>query len=71
MIYELRKRFNGTCVPALHLAALQLVDSEYRAAATKFELIHGDFLQQELPYFDVCCANVPYQVDRDSWHSSK
>jgi len=44
MIYELRKRFNGT------------------AAATKFELIHGDFLQQELPYFDVCCANVPYQI---------
>eukprot|EP00656_Telonema_subtile_P019831 TRINITY_DN21031_c0_g1_i1.p1 TRINITY_DN21031_c0_g1~~TRINITY_DN21031_c0_g1_i1.p1 ORF type:complete len:304 (-),score=63.14 TRINITY_DN21031_c0_g1_i1:115-1026(-) len=31
-------------------------------AATKFELVHGDFLQQPLPYFDVCCANVPYQI---------
>merc|ERR1712166_221281 len=30
--------------------------------ARKFELVHGDFLQQELPFFDVCCANVPYQI---------
>ena len=26
------------------------------------QIIHGDFLKVELPYFDVCVANVPYQI---------
>ena len=26
------------------------------------EIIHGDFLKVDLPYFDVCVANCPYQV---------
>ena len=30
--------------------------------AHKLQIIHGDFLKVELPYFDVCVANVPYQV---------
>jgi 18S rRNA (adenine1779-N6/adenine1780-N6)-dimethyltransferase len=27
-----------------------------------FEIICGDFLKTELPFFDVCVANVPYQI---------
>jgi len=33
--------------------------SEY---AHKLQLIHGDFLKVELPFFDVCVANVPYNI---------
>jgi 18S rRNA (adenine1779-N6/adenine1780-N6)-dimethyltransferase len=28
----------------------------------KLEIIVGDFLKTELPYFDVCISNTPYQV---------
>ena len=28
----------------------------------KLEIVFGDVLKQELPYFDVCCANIPYQI---------
>ena len=28
----------------------------------KLQLIVGDFMKVDLPYFDVCVANVPYQV---------
>jgi 18S rRNA (adenine1779-N6/adenine1780-N6)-dimethyltransferase len=28
----------------------------------KLQIVFGDFLKQELPYFDVCVANVPYQI---------
>jgi 18S rRNA (adenine1779-N6/adenine1780-N6)-dimethyltransferase len=28
----------------------------------KLQLIHGDFLKTELPFFDVCVANVPYNI---------
>eukprot|EP01017_Pseudomicrothorax_dubius_P036718 TRINITY_DN5284_c0_g1_i2.p1 TRINITY_DN5284_c0_g1~~TRINITY_DN5284_c0_g1_i2.p1 ORF type:complete len:338 (-),score=103.46 TRINITY_DN5284_c0_g1_i2:122-1135(-) len=31
-------------------------------ATQRLLLIHGDFLKVELPYFDVCVANVPYQI---------
>lgn len=30
--------------------------------ASHLRIIHGDFLKVELPYFDVCVANVPYQI---------
>jgi len=30
--------------------------------AAKLQLLVGDFLKVELPYFDVCVANVPYQI---------
>eukprot|EP01111_Echinosteliopsis_oligospora_P004828 TRINITY_DN17917_c0_g1_i1.p1 TRINITY_DN17917_c0_g1~~TRINITY_DN17917_c0_g1_i1.p1 ORF type:complete len:307 (-),score=65.53 TRINITY_DN17917_c0_g1_i1:23-943(-) len=30
--------------------------------AGKFQLIVGDFMKVELPYFDICVANVPYQI---------
>jgi len=28
----------------------------------KLEIIVGDFLKADLPYFDVCVSNTPYQV---------
>ncbi|KAM3127919.1 hypothetical protein pb186bvf_019989 [Paramecium bursaria] len=30
--------------------------------ANKFKLIQGDFLTAQLPFFDLCVANVPYQI---------
>eukprot|EP00301_Raphidiophrys_heterophryoidea_P014082 c2176_g1_i1.p1 GENE.c2176_g1_i1~~c2176_g1_i1.p1 ORF type:complete len:331 (-),score=93.25 c2176_g1_i1:169-1161(-) len=29
---------------------------------SKLQLINGDFLKTELPFFDICVANVPYQI---------
>jgi 18S rRNA (adenine1779-N6/adenine1780-N6)-dimethyltransferase len=31
-------------------------------AEHNLEVIHGDVLKVELPYFDVCVANLPYQI---------
>jgi 18S rRNA (adenine1779-N6/adenine1780-N6)-dimethyltransferase len=28
----------------------------------KLQIIHGDFLKVDIPYFDVCVANVPYNI---------
>jgi len=28
----------------------------------KLEIVVGDFIKQELPYFDVCISNTPYQI---------
>ncbi|KAJ2779441.1 Dimethyladenosine transferase [Coemansia interrupta] len=28
----------------------------------KLEIIHGDVMKQQLPYFDVCISNTPYQI---------
>lgn len=28
----------------------------------KLQIIHGDFLKTELPYFDLCVANIPYNI---------
>lgn len=30
---------------------------------SKLEIIVGDVLKNDLPYFDVCVANMPYQVN--------
>jgi len=30
--------------------------------ASKLQIIYGDFLKTELPYFDVCVANIPYKI---------
>lgn len=30
--------------------------------AHKLQIIHGDVLKVELPYFDLCIANIPYQI---------
>ena len=33
-----------------------------REYASKLQIICGDVIKVELPYFDVCVANIPYQV---------
>ena len=30
--------------------------------SSKLEIWHGDVLRKELPYFDLCVANMPYQI---------
>lgn len=30
--------------------------------ASKLQIIHNDVLKVDLPYFDVCVANIPYQI---------
>lgn len=34
----------------------------YRPHAHKLQIIHGDVLKAELPYFDICVSNTPYQI---------
>jgi len=31
-------------------------------SSKKLEIVFGDFLQQDLPFFDICVSNVPYQI---------
>ncbi len=33
-----------------------------RPEQKKLDIILGDFVKAELPYFDVCISNTPYQV---------
>ena len=35
---------------------------DLRPSASKLQLILGDVLATDLPYFDCCVANLPYQV---------
>lgn len=35
---------------------------KYSEFSHKFELLQGDVLSTELPYFDLCVANIPYQI---------
>ena len=35
---------------------------KYGEFASKFTLIPGDVLAVDLPFFDVCVANIPYQI---------
>ena len=30
--------------------------------ASHLQIIHGDVMKVDLPYFDVCVANIPYQI---------
>lgn len=34
-------------------------ETEFR---TRLQIIHGDVMKVDLPYFDVCVANIPYQI---------
>lgn len=34
------------------------------SAESRLQLVQGDVLKQQLPYFDVCVANTPYQISR-------
>lgn len=35
----------------------------YRPMQAKLQILIGDVLKTELPFFDVCVANLPYQVN--------
>lgn len=35
---------------------------QYSEYSSKFELIQADFLTLDLPFFDICVANVPYSI---------
>lgn len=35
-----------------------------RPEQRKLDIIVGDFVKTDLPYFDVCISNTPYQVRR-------
>ena len=54
MVNEIQKKVQGTW----ELEALLI----HREFASHLQLIHGDFLKIELPYFDLCVANVPYVI---------
>lgn len=44
----------------------QVLELQRRVAGTPYsrslEVIHMDVMKAELPYFDVCVANIPYQI---------
>lgn len=47
-------------------AAPQVLELQRRVAGTphsaSLQIIHGDVMKVDLPYFDVCVANIPYQI---------
>lgn len=36
--------------------------SHHRPEQRKLEIMVGDFVKADLPFFDVCISNTPYQV---------
>ena len=34
----------------------------YRPLQSKLQILVGDVLKTDLPFFDICVANLPYQV---------
>jgi len=53
-------------VVAIELDIRMVAELQKRVQGTSFahklKIIHGDFLKIDLPYFDVCVANTPYQI---------
>lgn len=47
-------------------AAAQVLELQRRVAGTPhaahLQIISGDVMKVDLPYFDVCVANIPYQI---------
>ena len=57
------------CIHTLswHLDCLSLLIlfscfTKFSPQASKLQVMVGDVLKTDLPYFDVCVANLPYQV---------
>ena len=50
------------CEPFSTLWYLVTWLSDNRSLASKLQVVVGDVLKTELPYFDVCVANLPFQV---------
>lgn len=53
-------------VVAVELDPRMVVELQKRVQATplapKLQIIHGDFIKTEAPFFDVMVANIPYQI---------
>jgi 18S rRNA (adenine1779-N6/adenine1780-N6)-dimethyltransferase len=69
MAAELTKRVQGKYVhrPSIPttspIASFNLTDKNAsRPEQRRLEIIIGDFVKAELPYFDVCISNTPYQI---------
>ena len=41
---------------------IYIASHDCRPLASKLQIIVGDVLKMDLPFFDVCVANLPYQV---------
>ncbi|PKA46062.1 18S rRNA (adenine1779-N6/adenine1780-N6)-dimethyltransferase [Apostasia shenzhenica] len=55
MVLELNRRFQGTPYSNRLKISLDL-------ALLLLQVIQGDVLKSDLPYFDICVANIPYQI---------
>ena len=53
-------------VVAVELDPRMVLELQRRVQGTPYanhlQIIHGDVMKVELPYFDVCVANIPYQI---------
>lgn len=67
MVREVLKRVEGTEY-AKKLQVTTLFSSRSKAFSKCqslnciYKVIHGDVLKVALPYFDVCVANIPYNI---------
>ena len=66
MAAEVQKRVLGKWVVVSHNWVDCGIDEMLwdRPEQKKLELMVGDFVKAELPYFDVCISNTPYQAGR-------
>ena len=72
MIAELTKRVQGrynlirffTIID--HLLILNLFDYQFMFILSdmerKLQIIRGDVIKMEIPFFDICVANIPYDI---------
>lgn len=53
-------------VVAVEVDPRMVLELQRRVAGTphapQLQIIHGDFMKVDLPYFDICVANIPYQI---------
>ncbi|KAK3034072.1 hypothetical protein RJ639_034297 [Escallonia herrerae] len=56
----------GKCVIAVELDPRMVLELQRRFQGTphsnRLKVIQGDVLKCDLPYFDICVANIPYQI---------
>lgn len=64
MAAELTKRVQGKFVNSVisFLGEYGPLNVDSRPEQRRLEIIIGDFVKAELPYFDVCISNTPYQI---------
>ena len=67
--FDQTSSLNTLCIHTLswHLDCLSLLIllsciTKFSPQASKLQVMVGDVLKTDLPYFDVCVANLPYQV---------